>query len=141
MNCGIDPGRFKIGFALTDNNELLFSAIIPKAEEMIMCSALKEGSWNMLEKWRKEGSLKKVLDKRVEKVYLGDGTSSQEIKILLDASLQVEILSEYGTTIEGRALYWKLHPPIGIWKLVPLSLRTPPRDIDDLAAWAIIKQQ
>jgi hypothetical protein len=52
---------------------------------------------------------------------------------------ELETADEYGTTLKGRELYWKLHPPKGLWKLVPTSLRTPPRDIDDLAAWAIIK--
>ena len=140
MNCGIDPGRSKIGFALADNEKLLFSAVIPKSDVLAMCRALNDGVWHLLEEWCKEGSLSMLAGKHLEKIFLGNGTSSNDIKKLLDSSLNVEIVDEYGTTLKGRKLYWELHPPTGLWKLVPLSLRTPPRKIDDLAAWAIIRQ-
>jgi hypothetical protein len=75
----------------------------------------------------------------LETIYLGNGTSSEDLSKTLIGICELEITDEYGTTLKGRELYWKLHPPKGFWKLVPVSLRTPPRDIDDLAAWAIIK--
>lgn len=139
MNCGIDPGRHKIGLALADDGRLLFSAIIPKSEEQRLLHALREGAWHLLEEWSKEGTIENITGRKPEKVFLGGGTSSGEIKELLETVSGVEIVGEYGSTLEGRRLYWKLHPPAGPWKLIPLSLRTPPRDIDDLAAWAIIK--
>lgn len=138
MFCGIDPGRFKIGFALADERTLLFSAIIPKSEETAMYDAISDGAWERLAKWRREGSADRPEARRPLKIFLGGGTSSEDVKKRLSAELDVEITDEYGTTLEGRKLYWELHPPRGLWRFVPTSLRTPPRDIDDLAAWAII---
>lgn len=139
MICGIDPGRFKIGFAAVEGDALLFSAIIPKTAEKILAEALIKGRAELLSPWLKEGRTDIAVGGEFSKIYLGDGTSSEEIKKLLDADISIETVNEYGTTLEGRKLYWRLHRPQGLWKLIPTSLRMPPRDIDDLAAWAIIK--
>ncbi|NLX74965.1 MAG: endonuclease [Synergistaceae bacterium] len=138
MKCGIDPGRYKIGFALIDEENLLFSAIVPKSEEVKLAEAIENNDWILLSEWSKEGSVDSVLGKVAGKILLGDGTSHDETKKLLKDSIKVEIVSEYGTTLKARELYWQLHPPKWLWKIVPTSLRVPPRDIDDLAAWAIV---
>jgi hypothetical protein len=44
------------------------------------------------------------------------------------------------TTLEARNLYWRLHPQKGVWRLLPRSLLTPPRPVDDLAAWIIMRR-
>ncbi len=139
IKCGIDPGRHKIGVAFSEDDRLLFSAIISKLSEEVLLLSLKERSWDALAPWKKEGDLKSMEGKMLEKICLGNGTSSEELHDLLRGICELEITDEYGTTLKGRELYWKLHPPKGLWKLVSTSLRTPPRDIDDLAAWAIIK--
>lgn len=139
IKCGIDPGRHKIGVAFTEGDRLLFSAIIPKLSEEVLLLSLKEGSWDVLAPWKKEGDLRSLEGRKLEKICLGNGTSSEDLNKLLSSICKLEITDEYGTTLKGRELYWKLHPPKGLWKLVPTSLRTPLRDIDDLAAWAIIK--
>ncbi|MEG1798985.1 MAG: endonuclease [Synergistaceae bacterium] len=139
MNCGIDPGRFKIGFAAEKDGALLFSAIIPKSEEEKLAQAIISCKWELLSPWLKEGSITAILGKRAKTVIIGDGTSSEEIEKLLGGKVPTQTADEYGTTLEGRKLYWYLHPPKGLWKIIPTSLRTPPRDVDDLAAWAIIK--
>ena len=140
MFCGIDPGRFKIGVAFADGSRLLFSAIVPKADEDTLCGALRSGVWGALDAWRREGSVSDIEGRALDGIYIGDGTSSGELRGKL-ADLNPEIVNEYGTTLVGRALYWKLHPPAGLWRLVPVSLRTPPRDIDDLAAFCIITRR
>lgn len=140
MKCGIDPGRYKIGIALADGGRLLFSAIIPKTEELLLRDSLATHDWQTLDKWRLEGSLKEIEGKDVDKVYVGNGTSSVEILMLLHDNPLVESVDEKGSTLEGRRLYWLLHPPKGLWRLIPVSLRVPPRDIDDLAAWSLIGQ-
>ncbi len=104
-----------------------------------MLQSLKERKWKVLDVWKKEGDLKFLEDRTLEKILLGNGTSSEELYNILNVICELETADEYGTTLKGCELYWKLHPPKGLWKLVPTSLRTPPRDIDDLAAWAIIK--
>lgn len=138
MKCGIDPGRWKIGVAFAEGGELLFSAIVPKSKEEHIKNAVQNGDWEQLSNWQKEGAPEKLAGKTLEKILLGNGTSSQDIVSLL-GNIQVEIAEERNTTLEGRKLYWELHPPRGLWALLPTSLRTPPRDIDDLAAWAILR--
>ena len=139
IKCGIDPGRHKIGVAFAESGTLLFSAIVPRSEASVLSDALKDGDWSLLAGWRKEGDLGAVAGKTVEKIYIGTGTSSKELIKLLEGSCDIEPADEYGTTLKGREIYWMLHPPKGLWRFIPISLRTPPRDIDDLAAFAIIK--
>ncbi|MDD4430923.1 MAG: hypothetical protein PHF61_05925 [Bacteroidales bacterium] len=139
IKCGIDPGHYKIGIAFTEDGILLFSAIIPKSCEDILFRSLKDRDWKNFDKWKKEGDSRQLKGRTLEKICLGNGTSSAELSKLLSGICLIEITDEYGTTLKGRDIYWKLHPPRGLWKLIPTSLRTPPRDIDDLAAWAIIK--
>lgn len=138
MKCGIDPGRYKIGFALASEEGLLFSAVIPKTAEGEMRRALAEGDWLLLARWCREGSAEKLWGRTLEQIYVGDGTSSAEMVSLLADAPKVSLVDERGSTLEGRARYWRLHPPRGLWRLVPVSLRIPPRDIDDLAAWSLI---
>lgn len=139
IKCGIDPGRYKIGVAFAEGDSLLFSAIIPKTAEGTLFESLRKRDWNALEPWKKIGDTKLLEGRTLERIYLGNGTSSEDLSKSLSEICELEITDEYGTTLKGRELYWKLHPPRGFWKLVPVTLRTPPRDIDDLAAWAIIK--
>jgi len=139
IKCGIDPGRHKIGVAFAEGGRLLFSAIVPKLSEEVLFLSLKDRNWEALDVWKKEGDLKFLEGRELEKILLGNGTSSEELHSLLNGICELETADEYGTTLKGRELYWKLHPPKGLWKLMPTSLRNPPRDIDDLAAWAIIK--
>ncbi|NLX84151.1 MAG: endonuclease [Synergistaceae bacterium] len=139
IKCGIDPGRHKIGVAFAEGDNLLFSAIVPKTAEDILFESFRKRDWSNLEPWKKIGDSKSLEGRTLEKIYLGDGTSSEDLTELLSGVCELKITDEYGTTLKGRALYWKLNPPRGLWKLIPTTLRTPPRDIDDLAAWAIIK--
>ncbi len=137
MKCAADPGKFKTGFALTeDDGSLIFSAVIPAEKHTEFVRALEAGNSTPLEKWRCEGRLPEKIE--VYEILLGSGTTHKELQKMLEGKISVRIVDEYGTTLEGRRLYWKLHPPKGLMKLLPTSLRTPPRDIDDLAAWAII---
>ncbi len=124
---------------MAESGRLLFSAIIPKSEEAVLSKALKNGDWALLDRWKKEGDIRSVDCKKAEKIYIGNGTSSEDLIRLLEGVCDVETADEYATTLKGRELYWRIHPPKGLWKLIPISLRTPPRPIDDLAAWAIIK--
>ncbi|MCQ4765829.1 hypothetical protein NE577_17430, partial [Cloacibacillus evryensis] len=96
-------------------------------------SAFEAGEWGPIGEWRMEGAVKNLAGRRAEKICNGDGTSSKEFA--KDFPFEYSETDEYGTTLEARKLFWRLHPPGGIMKLVPLSLRTPPRNIDELAAY------
>lgn len=72
------------------------------------------------------------------RVVLGDGTGSRALAAALTAlSLRPEYVDELETSEHARALYWRDHAPRGAGRLVPKGLRTPPRPIDDYAAYAI----
>ena len=136
--CGVDPGRDKFGVALTDGENLFFSAVIPLCELDCFVKFLLCGSWEEILKWRAEG---KETAGRIRCVFLGGGTGSELFeKKLREVGVPCSLVDESMTTLEGRALYWSLHPPGGLWRLVPTSLRVPPRAVDDLAAWAIAKR-
>lgn len=136
MIAGIDPGRWKIGVAFCEGTELLFSAIVPTADSMSLTESFLNCKWEILYKFSREGSLEKIRGRTTNKIYIGGGTSSKEF--LRRFPLECIKVNEYGTTLEARKIYWKIHPPRGAMKLIPLSLRTPPRNVDDLAAYAII---
>jgi hypothetical protein len=72
------------------------------------------------------------------RVVVGDGTGSEALSASLRArGVAHELVDEHGTSEEARALYWRDHPPRGLARLVPAGLRTPPRSLDDYAAYAI----
>ncbi|MDR1136699.1 MAG: endonuclease, partial [Synergistaceae bacterium] len=72
---------------------------------------------------------------------LGDGTFHGEYeKRLRGGGIAFVLTDEHMTTLEARKLYWELHPPRGLLRVVPKSWRVPPRPIDDLAAWAIMRR-
>lgn len=136
MIAGIDPGRWKTGFALAEGGRLLFSAIIPSDKKEILIEAVRSGNWELLAEWRQEGSAEAASKTAPEAVYVGGGTSSAEFRAALP--FPHKAVDEYGTTLEAREIYRRLHPPRGLMKLVPASLLTPPRNVDDLAAYAIL---
>ncbi len=136
MIAGIDPGRWKTGFALAEGGRLLFSAIIPSDKKEILIETIESGKWKTLSEWRREGSADELPEGAPEAVYVGGGTSSAEFRAALP--FPHKVVEEYGTTLEAREIYWRLHAPRGLMRLVPTSLRTPPRNVDDLAAYAIL---
>lgn len=145
--CGLDPGREKFGLALTDGGTLIFSAIIPAEGIDDAIALLASRRWGELSPWGREAAVSPGELDRIGScakdytVYIGDGTGTDIFqKKASEAGLRFVVTDETGTTLGGRMLYWRLHPPRGLWRLVPLSLRVPPRPIDDLAAWAIVQK-
>ena len=77
------------------------------------------------------------LRKILKAVVLGNGTGSEEHKQWVEKALPgypVYIVDEKYSTEEARALYWKLYPPHGLRRLIPLGLQTPPEPLDGYAA-------
>ncbi len=71
-------------------------------------------------------------------VITGDGTGSAELLALLrKRGLDPVVVDERGTTLAARDLYWRVNPPGWPLRLLPVSLRPQPRDIDGYAAWAL----
>jgi RNase H-fold protein (predicted Holliday junction resolvase) len=137
--CGIDPGREKFGLALGSVEELLFAAVIPFQKLDTALRSLASGDTKSILEWRTEGGLA-FFETGLE-VFLGNGTSHTVYeRELQSADIRYKVIDERMTTLEARELYWKLHTPSGLRRVIPRSMRLPPRPIDDLAAWAIIKR-
>ena len=138
--CGIDPGRDKFGLALVRGEVLCLSAIFATEEADFALECIERADWGRLAGRSLEG-LGAPAETRPIRVCLGDGTYHDLFaEKLLERAIAFETVDERMTTLEARALYWHLHPPRGLWRLVPLALRVPPRPVDDLAAWAIVKR-
>ena len=141
--CGIDPGREKFGLAFADaatGDSLLFSAIVPAGEFDSVTECMVCGSFAPLGRWMIEKNAARY-DFAACRVFVGDGTGLIFFSRKLDEkNIIYNIIDERHTTLEARKLYWRVNPPRGLWRLLPLSLRVPPRPVDDLAAWAILKR-
>lgn len=71
-------------------------------------------------------------------IIVGDGTGSEAVRnILKTRGLNFVVVDEEGTTLEARGLYFRDNPPKGLLKFLPKGLWSPPRPIDDYAAYAI----
>ena len=115
----IDPGTKKCGYAVVDSNlsvlqrEVIFTEKIAKTIE---------DSLNIY---------------KINKIILGNGTNYKNIEKRLKnhfPRLKIILIEEEFSTLEARKKYFKAHPPRGIFKLIPLSLRVPPCHYDDFVA-------
>jgi hypothetical protein len=136
---GIDPGRSKAGWALTDGTGRLLASGIVAADDVALlldalCSA--EARAQLVPR---EGRWPSSPDEQGPEIIVGDGTGKAAVVDRLQArSLPFIVVDESFTTLRGRDLYWRLHRPRGLLRWLPRGLCLPPRDIDDLAAWALV---
>ena len=71
-------------------------------------------------------------------IVVGDGTGSDKVQaVLRERGKAFALIDETDTTLEGRRLYFEANPPRGLLRFLPRGLRSPPRLIDDYAAYAI----
>ena len=71
-------------------------------------------------------------------IVVGNGTGSDKVQeVLRERGKAFALMDERDTTLEGRELYFQANPPRGLLKLIPEGMRSPPRLIDDYAAYAI----
>ncbi|KXS45909.1 MAG: Resolvase RNase H domain-containing protein fold protein [Candidatus Frackibacter sp. T328-2] len=126
MIIGIDPGRDKCGLVLVKDENQIVVQIVVKTSDLISRIEELDSSYN------------------IDKIIIGDGTLSSEIveriRINYDREVDIEVIDERGSTLEGRELYWQENPPKNWRKLIPISFQTPPRPIDDYAALVLVKR-
>ncbi len=139
MLLGIDPGSQKFGWALTEGNgSFCASGLVPAGLLDIFVKVAATSPLD-LKQWLIEGEIPSGI--RIRKVFCGDGTGhSRYVQALSERHFDVSLVKELNTTLEARTLYWTIHPPRGLRKLIPLSLQVPPRSIDDLAACCILRR-
>ncbi|MBO6292509.1 MAG: pre-16S rRNA-processing nuclease YqgF [Selenomonas sp.] len=115
----VDPGRDKCGLAVLDREgQILWRRVIPTAELVTWAARLKA-------------------DYQAARLILGTGTTHSQAEQRLREALPemaVEVVDEYRTTELAKKLYWKVNPPRGWRRLLPLGLQVPPEPVDDLVA-------
>ncbi len=114
MVVGLDPGK-NIGVAIVNSKEKLIYRNIITLEELRGLE-LPPGIT----------------------IIVGNGTGSDRVQAALrERGKTFALIDERDTTLEGRELYFQANPPRGLLRLLPKGLRSPPRLIDDYAAYAI----
>lgn len=115
----IDPGSKKCGYAVVNSNLSVLQREVTLIEGIIK---IIEGSFNVY---------------KIDKIILGNGTNYKSIEESLKnqfPQLRIILIEEGFSTLEARKKYFEAHPPRGISKLIPLSLRVPPCYYDDFVA-------
>jgi len=115
----IDPGTKKCGYAVVDSNLNVSQREVISIEKI---AKTIEDSSNIY---------------KIDKIILGNGTNYKSIEGSLKnqfPELRIILIEEEFSTLEAREKYFKAHPPRGILKLFPLSLRVPPCHYDDFVA-------
>jgi RNase H-fold protein (predicted Holliday junction resolvase) len=115
----IDPGTKKCGYAVVDFNLTVLQREVTSTEGIIK---IIEDSFNVY---------------KIDEVILGNGTNYKNIEKRLKnhfPKLKIILIKEEFSTLEARKKYFEAHPPRGISKLIPLSLRVPPCHYDDFVA-------
>lgn len=119
----VDPGRAKCGLVLVDMNQKLVLAGSVEPADQVM---------PLLERWCGD-------DAGVNRILLGNGTSSAAWQSRLQTMAPVELVEEAGTTLRARDRYWQLWPPRGWRRWVPRGLLLPPGNLDALAALVMLE--
>lgn len=122
---GLDPGRDKCGVAVMNSQqEVLFHEVIDSAKTI-------SGIERLIEKYA------------LDLIVIGDGTTSRTWQQKIESNLStisVTTVNETNSTLEARDRYWIMYPPQGLQRLIPQSLRIPPRPVDDIVAILLIER-
>jgi len=136
----VDPGREKFGWAICDEaGQLFLSGVSPVGEVCRWGGALAAADYEYLESIALEKRGPFQIENRQFLLLAGSGTGSGHvIEMLRQTGLEVFAVPEENSTLRGRALFWKIHPPKGLARLLPRSLAVPWRCADDMAAWCLV---
>ncbi len=124
----VDPGRDKCGIAVVGRSSgAKWKSVVPadRMGEVVAGLAVQHA---------------------VDTVVLGDRTGRKDAMAVLAAlrpggrTLDIKLVDEHRSTDEARARYWRDHPPRGLAKLVPVTLRLPPVPVDDYVAVIIAER-
>ncbi|HIK46705.1 MAG TPA: Holliday junction resolvase RuvX [Leptolyngbyaceae cyanobacterium M65_K2018_010] len=122
---GLDPGRQKCGLAIMGVDRILrYQEVVPVEEVVTKIETLRQQF-------------------PISTIVLGDQTSSKQWQHTLSQLLdppRIMLVDERYTSLEARDRYWQMYPPAGLTQLIPPSLRTIPRPIDDIVAILLIER-
>ncbi len=77
-------------------------------------------------------------------IVIGDQTRTrtwqQQLATAFTPPIPIAPVDERYSTLEARDRYWQMYPPQGLARLLPQSLRSIPRPIDDIVAILLIER-
>ena len=125
MILGFDPGRDKCGVAVLNSDRQIQMHQVVTSDNAI-------------------SSIKSLIDQyQIDLIVIGDQTTSKIWHQKLTDNLSkatIKFVDERNSSLEARDRFWELYPPQGLQKLIPQSLRIPPRPIDDIVAILLIER-
>ena len=125
MILGFDPGRDKCGVAVLNSDRQVQMHQVVASDDAITTIKSLIGQYS------------------IYLIIIGDQTTSKIWHQKLTEALPkvtIEFVDERNSTLEARDRYWEMYPPQGLQKLIPQSLRMPPRPIDDIVAILLIER-
>lgn len=118
----IDPGVKKCGVAVVDRHlKFKIGKVLPNE---ILISEI-----NTL-----------LLTYQIGHIVIGNGTNSEKIIDCIQRNfpaITISKVAEKYTTMQARKRYFDVYAPTGLLKILPATLRIPPRPYDDFAALLI----
>jgi len=125
MILGFDPGRDKCGVAVADEKLTVHYHQVIASDEAI-------------------ATIKQLSQKyTLNLIVMGNLTTAKTWHRKLVSNFeQIPILmvDENNSSLEARDRYWQIYPATGLKKLIPQSMRIPPRPIDDIVAILLIER-
>lgn len=122
---GFDPGRAKCGLAVVGLDKVLhYHQVVAVADVTSTIESLRESY-------------------PISGIVMGDQTGSKQWKqklLALPDALRISLVDERYSSLEARDRYWQMYPPKGLGQLVPQSLRSIPRPIDDIVAILLVER-
>ncbi|MFM7449687.1 MAG: pre-16S rRNA-processing nuclease YqgF [Leptolyngbyaceae cyanobacterium] len=123
---GFDPGRQKCGLAIMGVDRLVhYQAVVPTESAIATIQSLRQRF-------------------PISLIVLGDQTTARSWKQQLTQAWpdppSIILVDERYSSLEARDRYWQMYPPQGLSRLLPQSLRSIPRPIDDIVAILLIER-
>ena len=125
MILGFDPGRDKCGVAIADENLTVYYHQVIESVNAI-------------------ATIQQLTQKyALNLIVMGNLTTAKIWHDKLTANfadIPIMMVDESNSTLEARDRYWEIYPPQGLQKLIPQTMRIPPRPIDDIVAIILIER-
>ena len=122
---GLDPGREKCGLAVVGLDRTLhYHEVVAVSSVVATIQTLRDSY-------------------PISNIVIGDQTGSKQWRKQLESlpnAPRVIPVDERYSSLEARDRYWEMYPPRGLGKLLPQSLRSIPRPIDDIVAILLIER-
>ncbi|NEP79821.1 MAG: pre-16S rRNA-processing nuclease YqgF [Okeania sp. SIO3C4] len=126
MILGFDPGSQKCGLAVMDREKQLYYHQVIESLEVV--TTIK----NLHQKFD------------IDLIAIGDQTTSktwkQSLTKIISKTVPIIKIDERYSSLEARDRYWQMYPPQGIFRLIPLGMRVPPKPVDDIVAIILIER-